>query len=65
MAKAKKWRYTGICNSRRDNEYYEVLYCSNCRRDIDVFIKKGTTIKEVEPEIKCENCGVLNQGQEG
>ena len=59
MAKTKNWRYQEYTFNMKSTEYAERTWCHNCGDDIYIYIKKGILIKDVIPEVKCQNCGVL------
>ncbi len=59
MKMTKNWRHREIDWDKKENEYYKTLYCDNCRKEINIFIKKGITIKGVLSEVECPNCGII------
>lgn len=59
----KKWRFQSYDYDKKSNEYAHRTWCLNCRMAIYIYIKKGNRIKDVLPDVKCENCGVF-QGEQ-
>ncbi len=58
----KNWRYGDINDygwDRKANEYEEVFCCINCKKEICIFIKKGTRRESVKVSVECPNCGIV------
>ncbi len=55
----KNWRHQGFGYDKKDNEYAHTIWCKNCGKEFYIFIKKGTAIKDIMPNVDCETCGVF------
>ena len=67
----KRWRYSNRVNHSEDmpgkiepmlaGEYRIKVCCPNCQQGTDLFIKKGTAVRDIINDVCCPNCGVTRR----